>query len=88
MFQILFSIQIANSLSFEGRKITVAIAEQKPFTEFDEDGVPKGLDVKIIENFAMKYHLQVDFVNINLSMNKMFASERISEAFPVQMISR
>lgn len=88
MFYWFFSIQIVNLMSFELHKITVAISEQKPFTQFDEDAVPRGLDVMIIEQFAMKHNLQVNYVIVNLSMNKIFASERFSKAFPVDMILR
>lgn len=57
------------------QKITVALSERKPFAMLDQNGTPKGLDVLIVENFAQKFHLQIDYVVINSSLNYIFTNE-------------
>lgn len=66
-------------MSFE-QKITVALSERRPFVILDQNGTPKGLDISIIENFAKKFHLQIDYIVINSSLNYVFANEESSIA--------
>lgn len=51
------------------REITVALSEQKPFVILNRNETPKGLDVLIIENFAMKFNLRIKYFVINSSLN-------------------
>lgn len=62
-------------------KITVALSERKPFVIFDGNKSPRGLDVTIIENFAQKFKLQIDYYICNSSLNNVFANEENFESF-------
>lgn len=53
-------------------KITVTLSERKPFVFLDENGAPKGLDVLIIENFARKLNLKIDYFIVDSSLNYIF----------------
>lgn len=57
------------------RKITVLISQTKPFA-FRENGVFKGLDVNIVENFAEKYKLKIRYIVATESLNELFSTER------------
>lgn len=61
------------------RKITVAISERRPFVTVDQNGRQSGLDVSIIENFAKKFHFQVEYVKINQSLNSVFSMKDFNE---------
>lgn len=54
------------------KKIIVAIAQRKPFTIINENGPPSGLDVQIIDQFARKFNLKVDYLFINPSLRSKF----------------
>ena len=56
------------------RKITVLVSQSKPFA-FYENGAFKGLDVNIVENFAKKFNLNVEYTVPHESLNKMFLAE-------------
>lgn len=76
LFVVFIAIDIVLCLDVaHSRIITVALSEQKPFVIIGEDDSPKGLDVSIIENFAKKLSLQINYVVINSSLNHMFSNE-------------
>lgn len=57
------------------KTVTIALSERKPFVTFDQNGMPTGLDVSIINNFAQKFNLQISFLIVNVSLNFVFARE-------------
>lgn len=57
-------------------KISVMLSERNPFVFFNENGTPVGLDISIIENFAQKFHLRIDYIVINSSLNEIFSNEK------------
>lgn len=57
------------------QKITVALSERKPFVFHDQNGILKGLDVSIIESFAKKHNLLINYVFVNVSLNYVFTNE-------------
>lgn len=65
-------------------KITVALSERDPFVVFNQNGAPKGLDILIIENFARKLNLKIDYFLVNISLNYIFTDENHFNAFPDQ----
>lgn len=63
------------------RKIIVAVlSERKPFTIIDEIGPPNGLDALMIENFARKFNFQVEYIDINSSLNNEIVKKEASSA--------
>lgn len=56
-------------------KLTVMVSQAKPFA-FHENGVFKGLDVNIVENFAQKMKLSVNYILANESLNYVFGAEK------------
>lgn len=56
-------------------KIIVAVSERKPFVVFNPNGPPTGLDVLIIENFAKKMRLNVEYVRVNESLDALLAEK-------------
>lgn len=68
----------------EENKITVTLSGRKPFVILNSDGAPKGLDVLIIENFAKKLNLQIDYSVVNRSQNNISVDRDYSNVFPDQ----
>lgn len=66
------------------RRITVALSEQIPFVILNQNKTPTGLDVLIIENFAEKFHLQIDYVIFTSSLNYIFSNEKIFGEFSIE----
>lgn len=67
------------------REIRVMISEHIPFGFFQENNievVPDGLDVLILENFAKKYGIRVEFIATNESLNTILHSEMITKDIP------
>lgn len=62
---------------FRNLKVMASISE--PFVIFDsKTSTLKGLDVDIINNFAKKYNLAVEFVIANESLNEAFYDKNSS----------
>lgn len=62
--------------SQSGRTIKVMASLSEPFVILDEKlSTLRGLDVDIINNFAKKYNLVVEFVIANESLNLAFSSD-------------
>lgn len=57
------------------RTITVALSQQKPFVILDKNGSPTGLDVSIMENFAKKFNIHIDYIVVNSSLNYVLTNE-------------
>lgn len=68
------------------RKIKVSLSERRPFVVLGQNGKAKGLDVIIIENFAAKYNLQLEYFHLNLSLNFVFANKDNFKALPMDTL--
>lgn len=66
------------------RKITVAVSERIPFVVLDQNETLMGLDVQILENFAKKFKLQIDYVIVDASLNYVFSNEQEFRKFSMQ----
>lgn len=55
--------------------INILVSEQKPFVIIEPTLEIRGLDVLIIENFAQKHNLNINYILGNLSINNFFANE-------------
>lgn len=64
--------------------ITVAISERIPFAGLDDNGIPSGFDVSIIENFAKNYNLMINFTLLTVSLNNVFVNQKYFDAFFAQ----
>lgn len=51
-------------------RIVVGFAKREPFIYANKFGTLKGLDVSIMENFARKLKLKLEFVEQNFSLNE------------------
>lgn len=77
---LIFSIQLfvnsyANS---DHSKISVLISKYEPFVFFTnetESQGPKGLDISILNNFAKKFNLQIEYIQSNESLREAIVSE-------------
>ena len=74
-------LQLTEAKSLD--KLTVMMSQANPFA-FHENGVFKGLEVKIVENFAKKLKLNVNYILANESLNEIFLTdgrfENVTEA--------
>lgn len=52
-----------------GGKISIAVSERIPFVILKKNTTPSGLDIAIIENFAQKFNLQIEYITLNSSLN-------------------
>lgn len=59
-------------------RIIVAFSEQKPFAELSKGGLVTGLEVIILDNFAKKYNLQMNYCLVNGSLNCILRNQDIS----------
>lgn len=66
-------------------QIKIGLSDRKPFVILNENELPKGLGVTIVENFAKKYNLQTDYLIINSTTNNIFANESNFERFSEEM---
>lgn len=69
------------------QKLTVALIERKPFITFDQNGSPKGLDVLIIENFAIRFNMRINNVLFNSPVNDVF-NVNVYSHFPIHSTLR
>lgn len=68
--------------------INVLISERNPFFILEKTGSPRDLDVSIIENFAVKFNLQINYIFINSSLNSVVANEDHFNEFSSQIESK
>lgn len=62
-------------------KVSILFSNREPFVTEDEmSGVPRGLDVSIMENFARKYNLKTEYIRSNQALNlALFSEEAFNE---------
>ena len=77
---IILAVILQSSESKSLNKLTVMVSQSKPFA-FHENGVLKGLDVNIVENFAKKLILKVNYILANESLNYVFSTEESFDKF-------
>lgn len=61
-------------------KITVTLSERQPFVIFNPERSPTGLDVLIIQNFAQKFNLKVEYHFVYESLNHVFSDAKYFNA--------
>lgn len=86
-FLLLVTIVLGSGLyeppkSQTNHRITVLLSDQKPFVTTGQRQMPKQLHELIIENFAQKFHLKVDYFVVNESLSFTFANVENMKAFP------
>ena len=52
-------------------KIIVGFSKREPFIYANKSGTLKGLDISIMENFARKFNLKLEFVEQKISLNEL-----------------
>lgn len=62
-------------------RITVLLSERKPFAAVNRNGRQKKLDVLLIEKFAQKFNLEVNYLTVNVSLSYIFASKENLDTF-------
>lgn len=65
--------------SNSSNEILVGFLMRKPFVFRNEAGALEGLDVLMIENFAKKFNLHVNYLEYNTSTIELFNKEEIIE---------
>lgn len=70
------------------KEIVVAFSKKPPFVYQNQNGVLKGLDILIIENFAKKAKLRVKYKEFNGSLNAMLNREETFENVLLSSILR
>lgn len=91
LFVIIFVVSaeyMSSDANIDYNKITVTVSEQKPFVKINQHGEPTGLDVHIINAFARKCNLSVDYSIINDSLNNILRNKQHYDALPIQTILR
>lgn len=74
------TLVIAEDISMRPtEKIIVGFSKREPFIYTNQLGTPKGLDISIMENFAQKFKLQLEFVEQKMSLNEV--SDNNEKAF-------
>lgn len=87
----LFGLYLAVAISTEGyseAKLSVAFSERKPFLTFNPDGSIRGVDVSILNNFARKFNLNIEYQFVNTSLNYILSSEEKLTNFAKRNILR
>lgn len=80
---LIFCIQLnmfiaSNATTGLDHQITVLISQNEPFVVFDNqtaDDLPRGIDISILDNFATKFGLKMEYIRMNETMKEGFASE-------------
>lgn len=70
------------------KKLTVAWSEREPFLNINQNGTPTGLDVHIVLNFAKKFHFEVEYIFVNVSLNSVFSDEKYFHSCELKEILR
>ena len=52
-------------------KVIVGFSKREPFVYANQLGTLKGLDISIMENFARKFNLKLEFVEQKISLNEL-----------------
>ena len=67
----LVSVIATSDLIRPTERIVVGFLKREPFIYANRFGTLKGLDISIMDNFASKYNLELEFVEQNISLNEM-----------------
>lgn len=62
-------------------RIIVGYSKREPFVYTNKDGTLRGLDVMIMENFAGKLNLKLEYVEHNISLNEISNNEEAFEKY-------
>lgn len=76
-FVFLFTLVTLSSAK-QVHEITVMSSQAKPYV-FHENGSLKGMEVDIITNFAQKFHLKVNLVEVNESLKDIFSTHMMGK---------
>lgn len=68
-------------------KIAVVLSERNPIVALNQNRTPKGIDILIIENFARKLNLKVDYFLVNTSLNHSLFSS-FPDQTPLRWLSK
>lgn len=52
------------------KRITIGYSKREPFVYTNRVGELRGLDVMIMENFARKFNLKLEYIEHNISLNE------------------
>lgn len=76
-FSVLILVFLINSFGTTPiNQLTIMASPIEPFVAFSPNrSTPIGLDVKIIENFAKRFKLKVNFIMTNKSLLEVFSSD-------------
>lgn len=88
IWQILFLTLVFGAKADEEYRITVTLSGRIPLVILNPIGVPKGLDVLIIENFAKKLNFVVIYSHVNRSQNFISTDCDYLDGFPDQLSMR
>lgn len=81
------SLNVLNSMNEDygsNRKLTILVSQQNPFVIYSEKNnscQPNGLDILILENFALKFDFDIEYLMINETLNEVFSSQKSTEEF-------
>lgn len=57
------------------KKIRVMVSQYEPYVIFKNNSYqPYGLDIAILDNFALKYNLTIEYIRMNVSLHQIFNS--------------
>lgn len=80
--QVLFILGVVSFIEPQAnQRISIMYSKRSPFVMQSGSAPPKGMDVSIIENFARKFNLQIDYVQSNESLNSAFFSANDYDGF-------
>lgn len=65
-------------------KISVALFGRSPFIMLNQNEAPKGIDIILIETFAQKLNLKINYFLVNTSLNYVFSDETNFNAYQNQ----
>lgn len=62
-------------------KIIVGFTKREPFVYTDQHGNRNGLDIMIMENFARKHNLKLEYIEHNISLNEISNNKKAFEEY-------
>lgn len=79
LFLLTFLVYLKSCEMKDSEHITVMVSSQvEPFVIYKSNQQPlKGFDVNIVENFAIKHKLNINFIISNESLNEVFSSDDV-----------
>lgn len=78
-FELIIAAEIATMKTTE--KIFVGFTKREPFVSIDQIGTQKGLDEFIMNNFARKFNLSLEYVEKNISLNEISNNKETFEEY-------